>query len=57
MSQGSLLLQKPKEKDEIIKKIFKIWDSIYGPPSKYFSNNLGEFSNENYNEMCDVYIT
>ena len=27
----------------------------YEPPSKYFSDNGGEFSNENYNEMCQLY--
>ena len=42
---------KSKEKEEIIKNIFKIWISIYGSPLKYFSDNGGEFSNENYNEM------
>ena len=38
---------KLKEKEEIIKNIFKIWISIYGPPLKYFSDNGGEFSDEN----------
>ena len=46
---------KSKEKEEIIKNIFKIWISIYGSPLKYFSDNGGEFSNENYNEMWEVY--
>ena len=46
---------KSKEKEGIIKNIFKIWSSIYGPPSKCFSDNGGKFSNENCNEMCEVY--
>ena len=44
---------KSKEKEEIIKNIFKTWISIYGPPSKYFSDNGCDFSNENYNETCN----
>ena len=46
---------KSKQEEEIIKNIFKIWISIYGPPLKYFSDNGGELSNENYNEMWEVY--
>lgn len=45
---------KSKEKEEIIKNIFKIWISIYVPPSRYYIGNGGEFTNETCNEMCEV---
>ena len=35
--------------------ILKIWISIYGSPSKYFSDNGGEFSIENYHDMCEEF--
>ena len=40
---------------EIIKNILKIWISIYGPPSKYFSDNGGEFSNTKTTMKCVKY--
>ena len=48
---------KSKDRNEIIKHLFRSWISIFGAPSKFFSDNGGEFSNEDYNEMCDSYIT
>ena len=45
---------KLKDKEGIIKNISK-WSSICGPPSKYFSDNGGEFSNENNNERSEAY--
>ena len=42
-----------KHKEKIISAIFKIWISVFGPPSKYFSDNGGEFSNDDFNEMCE----
>lgn len=46
---------KSKERDEIIKHLFKSWISIFGAPSKFFSDNGGEFSNEDFNAMCEAY--
>ena len=46
---------KSKYRNEIIKHLFRTWISIFGAPSKFFSDNGGEFSNEDYNEMCDSY--
>ena len=45
---------KSKYRNEIIKHLFRTWISIFGAPSKFFSDNGGEF-NEGYNEMCDSY--
>ena len=46
---------KSKDRNEIIKHLFRTWISIFGAPPKFFSDNGGEFSNEDYNEMCDSY--
>ena len=46
--------QRDRER-EIIKNILKIWISIYGPPSKYFSDNGGEFSNTKTTMKCVKY--
>ena len=46
---------KSKEREEIIKHLFRSWISIFGAPSKFFSGNGGEFSNDNYNAMGEVY--
>ena len=46
---------KSKDRNEIIKHLFRSWISIFGAPSKFFSDNGGEFSNEDYNDMCDSY--
>ena len=44
-----------KEREEIIKHLFRSWISIFGAPSKFFSGNGGEFSNDNYNAMGEAY--
>ena len=46
---------KSKDRNETIKHLFRTWINIFGAPSKFFSDNGGEFSNEDYNEMCDSY--
>ena len=45
---------KSKERQEIIMHIFNIWISIFEAPRKFFSDNSGEFSNKDYNEMCEL---
>ena len=47
-------LIKSKRKEVIIEHIFKIWISVSGPPSSYFSDNGGEFNNEEFCEMCQA---
>ena len=46
-------LIKLKQREVIIKHIFKIWISVFGPPSSHFSNN-GEFNYEEFGEMCEA---
>ena len=46
---------KSKDRNEIIKHLFHTWISIFGALPKLFSDNGGEFSNEDYNEICDSY--
>ena len=42
-----------KKPNEIISKIFKVWISVFGPPSKFFSDNGGEFNNQEFRELCE----
>ena len=37
---------KLKDRNEIIKHLFRTWISIFGAPSKFFSDNGREFSND-----------
>ena len=46
---------KSKDRNEIIKHLFHTWISIFGALPKLFSDNGREFSNEDYNEICDSY--
>ena len=46
---------KSKEREEIVKHLFRSWISIFGAPSKFFSDNGREFSNDNYNAMGEAY--
>ena len=43
--------------DPVIKHLFRTWISIFGASSKFFSDNSGEFSNEDYNENITINIT
>ena len=42
---------KSKDRNEIIKNLFHAWISIFGAPSKFYSDNGGESNNEDYNEI------
>ena len=42
-----------KKPEEIIQKIFEIWITVFGPPSKFFSDNGGEFNNEKFRTFCE----
>ena len=44
-----------KEPQEIIKKIFKIWVAVFGPPRKFLSDNAGEFINKEFVELCQSF--
>ena len=44
---------KTKRKEEIIKQVFRIWMSIFGPPKKFLVDNSGEFNNEDFRSLCE----
>ena len=47
---------KTKQKEEIIKQVFRIWMSIFGSPKKFLVDNR-EFNNEDFCSLCEnVYI-
>lgn len=46
---------KNKDPDEIIEKFFKVWISIFGPPSKILSDNGGEFTSHKVASMCESF--
>ena len=39
-------VMKLKDRNEIIKHLFRTWISIFSAPSKFFSDNGGEFIND-----------
>ena len=43
-----------KHREEMISALFKIWISVFGPPSKFFSDTGGEVSNNHFNERCEL---
>ena len=42
-----------KRKEEIIKKIFQIWISIFGSAKKFLVDNAGEFDNDEFRSLCE----
>ena len=42
-----------KNREAIIKHIFRIWIAAYGTPEKFFTDNNGEFANSEFLEMAD----
>ena len=48
-------VMKSEDRNEIINHLFSVWISIFGTLWKVFSDNGGEFSNEDYYDMCDSY--
>ena len=47
-------LIKSKRKEVIIEHIFKIWVSVFGPPSSHFSDDGAELNDEEFREMCEA---
>ena len=43
---------KSKRKEVIVKKILKIWISIFGSPQKFLVDNGGEFNNHEFISLC-----
>ena len=52
---AAAIIKSRERETEITKNILKIWISIYGPLSKYFSDNGGEFSNTKTTMKCVKY--
>ena len=46
---------KSKESGEILTKLFRIWISVFGRPDQFLSDNVGEFVNQEFNEMCEKF--
>jgi len=42
-----------KNKETIIKEVFKIWIAVYGKPEKFLLDNGGEWANDEFLQMCD----
>ena len=42
-----------KKREDILRGIFRIWITIFGPPSRFLSDNGGEFNNADFLEMCE----
>ena len=49
----SCLFRPNKEKETIVKAIFRIWIAVYGSPKKLLNDNGGEFANSNFIDMCE----
>ena len=44
---------KSKQKEEIVKAIFRIWITLFGPPNEILSDNGGEFNNDLLRDLSD----
>ena len=44
-----------KKQDVIVDAIMKIWISYFGQPKRFLADNGGEFLNEQYKEMCEMF--
>ena len=44
-----------KRPDQVAKAMFSHWICIFGPPSKFLSDNGGEFINQELMDLCEVY--
>ena len=47
-------VRRSKKQDVMIDAIMKIWISYFGQSKRYLADNGGEFSNDEYKEMCDM---
>ena len=44
-----------KRPEQVVKAMFSHWISIFGPPRKFLSDNGGEFINQEFIDLCEVY--
>ena len=52
-SYSAATIVKSKQKEEIVKAIFKIWITLFGPPNEILSDNGGEFNNDILRDFSD----
>ena len=48
------VLVKSKKKDIIVQEVFENWIKYFGSPSRFHSDNGGEFSNDTFTEMSEM---
>ena len=53
-SAATIVKSKSKQKEEIIKAIFKIWITLFGPPNEILSDNGGEFDSDLLRDLPDL---
>ena len=46
---------KSKHRSIISKDVLRFWISYFGPPRRFLSDNGGEFSNDEYRELCEQF--
>ena len=46
---------KNKQPQSVLRGVFKFWIYFFGSPSKFFSDNGGEFNNSEMKDLCDMY--
>ena len=42
-----------QKEEEIVKRIFQIWISIFGSAKKFLVDNGGEFDNDEFRSLCE----
>ena len=50
---SAVTIVKSKQKEEIVKAIFKIWITLFEPPNEILSDNGGEFNNDLLHNLSD----
>lgn len=48
-------VRRSKKQDVMVDAIMKVWISYFGQPRKFLADNGGEFLNEEYKEMCEMF--
>lgn len=48
-------VRRSKKQEVMIDAIMKMWISYFGQPRKFLADNGGEFLNEDYREMCEMF--
>ena len=54
---SSAIIVKTKSSKIITEKFLQNWISVFGPPSKIFSDNGGEFLSQDFTDLCENFNT